>query len=84
MVYGRRKAQNSSETRKLANVVDPKVNSEIWNGNYFSSHIMTDINLKKLELLILKTAYATTITCEKVIERLGQHKQDLRKEVLSP
>ena len=45
---------------------------------------MTDINLKKLELLILKTAYATTITCEKVIERLGQHKQDLRKEVLSP
>ena len=65
-------------------IVAPKVNSEIWNENLQASHRMTDINLRKIQLLNVSAAYAVVEACEKVVSRLGKYKQDLSKELLTP
>ena len=41
-------------------IVAPKVNSEIWNENLQASHRMTDINLRKTQLLNVSAAYTVT------------------------
>ena len=45
---------------------------------------MTDINLRKIQLLNVSAAYAVIEACEKVVSRLGKYKQDLSKELLTP
>ena len=42
--------------QKSPNIVAPKVNSEIGNENFQASHRMTDINLRKIHLLIVSAA----------------------------
>ena len=44
---------------------------------------MTDINLKKIQLLNVSAAHAVIKACEKVISRMGKYKQDLSKELLT-
>ena len=41
-------------------IVAPKVNSEIWNENLQASHRMTDVNLRKTQLLNVSAAYTVT------------------------
>ena len=65
-------------------IVAPKVNSEIWNENLQTSHRMTDINLRNIQLLNVSAAYAVIEACEKVVSRLGKYKQDLSMELLTP
>ena len=62
-------------------IVAPKVNSEIWNENLQTSHRMTDINLRNIQLLNVSAAYAVIEACEKVVSRLGKDKQDLSMEL---
>ena len=66
-----------------AAIVAPKVNSEIWNENLQASHRMTDINLRKVQLLNVSAAYTVIEACEKVVCRLSKYKQDLSKELLT-
>ena len=61
-----------------------KVNSEIWNENLQASHRMTDINLRKIQLLNVSAAYAVIEACEKVVSRMGKYKEDLSKEMITP
>ena len=44
---------------------------------------MTDINLRKIQLLNVSAAYAVTEACEKVVIRLGKYKQNLSMELLT-
>ena len=44
---------------------------------------MTDINLRKIQLLNVSAAYAVIEACEKVVSRLGKYKQDLSMELLT-
>ena len=59
------------------------INSEIRNENLQASRRMTDINLKKIQLLNVSAAHAVIKACEKVISRMGKYKQDLSKELLT-
>ena len=45
---------------------------------------MTDINLRKIQLLNVSAAYAVIEACDKVVSRMGKYKQDLSKELLTP
>ena len=45
---------------------------------------MTDINLRKIQLLNVSAAYAVNEACEKVVCRMGKYKQELSKELLTP
>ena len=45
----------------------PKINSEIWNENLLTANRMTDISLRKIQLLNVSAAYIITETCGKVI-----------------
>ena len=45
---------------------------------------MTDISLRKIQLLNVSIAYAVIEACEKVLGRLGIYKQDLIMELLTP
>ena len=65
------------------NVVAPKVNSEIWNENLQAAHRMSDINLRKIQLLNVSATYAVTGACDKVASRMGKYKKDLSKELLT-
>ena len=47
------------------NEVVPEVSSKIWNSSLLLSYRLAYIILRKIELLNLKAAYTTTITCEK-------------------
>ena len=66
------------------NVVAPKVNSEIGNENLQAAHRMTDKNRRKIQLLNVSAAYAVIEACDKVVSRMGNYKQDLSKELLTP
>ena len=65
-------------------IVAPKANSEIWNENLQASRRMTDINLRKIQLLNVSAAYVVIEVCEKVVSRLGKFKQVLSMELLTP
>ena len=45
---------------------------------------MSDINLKKIQMLNVSAAYAVIDVCEKAISRLGKYKQHLSMELLTP
>ena len=45
---------------------------------------MTDINLRKIQLLNVSAAYAVIETCEKRVSRLEKYEQDLSMELLAP
>ena len=45
---------------------------------------MTDVNLRKIQLLNVSAAYTAIDACEKVVSRLGKYQQDLSKELLTP
>ena len=77
-------SQEFSSKEELGKPVSDKFNSEIWNENLQASHRMTDINLRKIQLLTVSAAYAVTQACEKVVSRLGKYKQDLSTELLTP
>ena len=62
----------------------PKVNSEVWNENLFTTNRMTDISLHKIQFLNVSAAYSIKKTCEKGIGRMGKYKMDLSKELLTP
>ena len=65
------------------NIVATKINSEIWNENFQASRRMTDINLRKTQLLNVSAAYAFIKACEKVVSRMGKYEQDLSKGLLT-
>ena len=44
---------------------------------------MTDINLRKTQLLNVSAAYAFIKACEKVVSRMGKYEQDLSKGLLT-
>ena len=46
-------------------IVAPKVNSEIWNENLQASNRMTNINIRKIQLLNVSAAYTVIEACEK-------------------
>ena len=77
-------SQEFSSKEELGKPVSDKFNSEIWDENLQASHRMTEINLRKIQLLNVLAAYAATEACEKVVSRLGKYKQDLSMELLNP
>ena len=44
---------------------------------------MTDINLRKIQLLNVSAAYAVIEACEKVVSRMGKYNEDLSNELLT-
>ena len=56
---------------------------KIYNENLQAAHRMTDINLRKSQLLNVSAAYAIIEACDRVASRMGKYKQDLGKELLT-
>ena len=77
-------SQEFSSKEELGKPVSDKFNNEIWDENLQASHRMTEINLRKIQLLNVLAAYAATEACEKVVSRLGKYKQDFKYGVVKP
>ena len=54
--------ENYRRPENCPNVVAPKVNNEIWNENLQAAHKVTDINLRKIQLLNVSAAYSEGIS----------------------
>ena len=59
----------------------PKCNPKIWNKNLTTVHYKHDIGLQKIQMHSVKTVYAITEACDRVID--SKLKSALCKEILT-
>ena len=63
-------------------VFAPKCNPKIWNKNLTTVHYEHDTGLQKIQMHSVKTVYAITEACDRVMD--SKLKSALCKEILTP